>query len=194
LWEYSPVGSIEAPFHFVGPNQINFQVPTGIPPDENIPAQLIRPDGSTLLTTFNISPAAPGIFSVLQNGQGQGAVLNGDFSQNGNPESILGARPAPRGSLIYIFATGGGETDPLLLPGEPAPADGNPLVLTRIQPTVTIGGQEARVQFSGMAPGWVGLWQINAEIPNTVSPGPAVPLTITADGLTSNTVTIAVDP
>ena len=44
-----------------------------------------------------------------------------------------------------------------------------------------------------MAPGWVGLWQINAEVPPEVTPGPAVPLTITAGGIASNTVTIAVD-
>ena len=45
----------------------------------------------------------------------------------------------------------------------------------------------------GMAPGFVGLWQINAEVPASVTPGPAVSLTITAGGVTSNTVTIAVE-
>ena len=84
-------------------------------------------------------------------------------------------------------------TDPPLLPGEAAPASGNPLILTRVQPTVTIGGVQARVLFSGMAPGWVGLWQINAEVPQSVTSGPAVSLTITAGGVTSNTVTIAVE-
>jgi uncharacterized protein (TIGR03437 family) len=74
-----------------------------------------------------------------------------------------------------------------------AAASGNPLVLTRAQPTVTIGGQAARVLFSGMAPGWVGLWQINAEIPQSTTPGPAVPLVVSAGGVTSNTVTIAVE-
>jgi uncharacterized protein (TIGR03437 family) len=48
------------------------------------------------------------------------------------------------------------------------------------------------VQFSGMAPGYVGLWQINAQIPQSVTPGNAVPLVVTAGGATSNTVTIAV--
>ncbi len=192
LWEYSPAGSTDAPLAFVGPNQINFQVPTGIPPRVNVPAQLIKPGGTTLLTTFNILATAPGIFTVLQRGGGQGAVLNDDFSQNGSAQSILGAKPARRGSVIQIFATGAGETDPPLLAGEPAPASGNPLVLTQVQPTVTIGGSPARVLFSGMAPGFVGLWQINAEVPQDVSPGPAVPMTITAGGVASNTVTIAV--
>ena len=95
--------------------------------------------------------------------------------------------------MIQIYATGAGETDPPLLPGEAAPASGNPLFLTRAQPTVAIGGQTARVLFSGMAPGWVDLWQINAEIPMTTTPGSAVPLSITADGVSSNTVTIAVE-
>ncbi|MBI4463165.1 MAG: hypothetical protein HY647_00540 [Acidobacteria bacterium] len=192
-WVYSSTGAVDAPLHFVGPNQINFQVPTGISLGDSVPAQLTKPDGSTLLTTFRIVPTAPGIFTVLMNGQGQAAALNQDNSQNGNPQSILGAKPAARGSVIQIFATGAGETDPPLLPGEPAPANGDPLVFTRVQPTVTIGGQTARVLFSGMAPGWVGLWQINAEVPQNVTPGPAVPLTLTAGGTLSNTVNIAVE-
>jgi uncharacterized protein (TIGR03437 family) len=64
--------------------------------------------------------------------------------------------------------------------------------MSQVQPTVTIGGKNAKAQFSGMAPGFVGLWQINAEVPADVTPGGAVPLVITAAGAQSNTVTIAV--
>ncbi len=191
-WVYSAVGAAAAALLFVGPTQINFQMPTEMRLGEAIPIQMERADGTTLLSTMRVVPAAPGIFTVLQNGRGQGAVLNQDNSLNGTPESILGARPAARGSVIQIFATGAGVTIPPLLAGEPAPASGNPLVFTQVQPTVTIGGKNARVLFSGMAPGWVGLWQINAEIPQDVTPGPAVPLSITAGGIASNAVTIAV--
>ena len=65
-------------------------------------------------------------------------------------------------------------------------------MVTKVQPTVTIGGVSTRVLFSGMAPGFVGLWQINAEVPQSVTPGNAVPLVISAGGVSSNTVTIAV--
>ena len=186
-WNYSSTGAVQAPLLFVGPNQINFQIPPGIAPGSAVAAQLTKPDGTTLLTTLNITATAPGIFTVLQNGQGQAAVLNQDNSQK-----LLGANPAARGSVIQIYATGGGETTPSLLPGEAAAASGNPLVLTNAQPTVTIGGQQATVQFSGMAPGYVGLWQINAQIPQTVTPGNAVPLVVNAGGAATNTVTIAV--
>jgi uncharacterized protein (TIGR03437 family) len=191
-WTYSATGSIEAGLTYVGPSQINFQVPPGINPGDSVPAQLQLPNGKTLLTTLRLVSAAPGIFSILMNGQGQGAVLNQDNSPNGDPQRFLGVKPAARGSVLQIFATGAGETTPALAAGEAAPAGGNPLVLTKVQPTVTIGGKNAKVQFSGMAPGFVGLWQINAEVPADVTPGMAVPLVITAAGATSNTVTIAV--
>ncbi len=192
VWTYSSTGSILAALLAVGPNQINFQIPPGIAPGSTIPAQLTRPDGSTLLATFNIAPAAPGIFTMLQNGQGQGTVQNQDYSQNGSSQSIGRAQPAERGSVIRIYSTGGGETTPSLLPGEPAPASGIPLVTTNIQPTVTIGGVTAQVLFSGIAPGYAGLWQINAVVPQNVTAGNAVPLTVTSGGVASNTVTIAV--
>jgi uncharacterized protein (TIGR03437 family) len=161
-------------------SQINFQIPAGIPTGDAVPMQITNPDGTTSTGIVKITTAAPGIFSVLKNGQGQGAVLNQDSTQN------FGMNPAARGSVVQIFATGAGDTTPTLLAGEAAPASGNPLILTKIQPTVTIGGQAAKVSFSGMAPGWVGLWQVNVEIPQTVAPGLAVPLTITAGGVTSN--------
>ena len=191
-WTYSSTGAIQAPLLFVGPNQINLQIPPGITPGTAIPAQLTRPGGSTSLTTLNITATAPGIFTVLQNGQGQGAVQNIDFSQNGDPQSILGAKPAALGSQIEIYATGAGDTNPPLLPGQSADPSGSPLVLTNVQPTVTIGGQPAQVLFSGMAPGFVGLCQINVLIPQSVTPGNAVPLVVNAGGVASNTVTIAV--
>jgi uncharacterized protein (TIGR03437 family) len=191
-WNYDATGALQAPLLFAGPTQVNLQIPPGISPGAAIAAQLTKPDGKILLTTFNVETATPGIFSLLQNGRGQGAVLNPDYSQNGDPATIAGAKPAARGSVIQIYATGAGATIPALAAGEAAPASGNPLVFTQVKPTVTIGGKAAEVQFSGMAPGYVGLWQINARIPDDVTPGNAVPLSITADGATSNTVTIAV--
>ncbi len=60
-------------------------------------------------------------------------------------------------------------------------------------PSVTIDGVPATVTFSGLAPGFVGLYQVNVEVPQEVSPGPALPLILTINGVPSNTVTIAVE-
>ena len=64
--------------------------------------------------------------------------------------------------------------------------------MTTMTPGVTIGGVEAKVTFSGLTPGLVGLYQVNALVPEGSSVGSAVPVTISIGGATSNAVTIAV--
>ena len=59
-------------------------------------------------------------------------------------------------------------------------------------PTVTIGGVPASVSFSGLAPGYFGLYQVNAQVPANAPTGNAVPVVLTIGGVSSNTVTIAV--
>jgi adhesin/invasin len=57
---------------------------------------------------------------------------------------------------------------------------------------VTIGGVQASTNFAGLAPGYVGVYQVNALVPVTITPGPAVPLTLSIDGAPSNKVMIGV--
>jgi uncharacterized protein (TIGR03437 family) len=184
---YSPTGSVLAPLLYAGPRQINFQVPPAIS-GEAVPLQFQRADGKTSLSSMRVVSTAPGIFTVLASGTGPGAVLNQDGSLN------FPNNPAARGSVIQIYATGAGPTTPALGPGEAAPASGNPLVLTQVQPAVTIDSKPAQVLFSGMAPGFVGVWQINAVVPPDAQTGQSVSLRVTAGNVSSNVVNIAVRP
>ncbi len=81
---------------------------------------------------------------------------------------VVAATPVIRGIIpspvfVQIYATGLGELDAAIPEGVPAPLDG--LVRTRQLPRVRMGGKEAEVQFSGLAPGWVALYQVNAILP-----------------------------
>jgi uncharacterized protein (TIGR03437 family) len=58
---------------------------------------------------------------------------------------------------------------------------------------VTIGGVNAQVAFSGLAPGFVGLWQLNVKIPDNAPTGNAVPLVISIGEKISRTTTVAVN-
>jgi uncharacterized protein (TIGR03437 family) len=58
--------------------------------------------------------------------------------------------------------------------------------------TVTIGGQEARILFAGLAPGFSGLYQINAFVPANSATGDAVEVILESAGQRSRPVTIAV--
>ena len=89
------------------------------------------------------------------------------------------SRPARRGEYLEIYATGLGSVSRLQGDGQPkTPAN---VAISRT-PVVTIGGVPAAVTFSGLAPGGVGLFQINAQIPDGALAGSAVPVTISLNG------------
>jgi uncharacterized protein (TIGR03437 family) len=174
-----------APLYYVDPgqNQINFLVPAGI-------AAGIRPVrvivGATQQdSTVRIMSAAPGIFVIDSTvAPGRGAVLNQDYSVNSS------SNPAKRGEIIQIFATGPGALSQAIPDGAVAPSD--PLVMTASKPQVYISGVEADVRFSGMAPGFAGLWQVNAVVPAQSFISGRVPLKIFIDGVDSNEVSFFV--
>ena len=180
------------PLLYVDQRQINFQVPPGISPSTALSiAHIERPDGTELIGNYFISASAPAIFTLNQLGFGAGAVVNQDNSVN-SPSN-----PAPRGSVIQIFATGGGDTTPLLAPGQAAPANGDPLIPMNVTPLVLIGTPKdqalngpGELLFNGLAPGLLGVWQINARIPQNTTPGSQVPLSLYLLG--SRTQSIAV--
>lgn len=76
-------------------------------------------------------------------------------------------------------------------PGAPAPGS-PPYSETTTTPIVMVGGAPATVLFSGLAPGLVGAYQINASVPTESAKGDSVPVGLSIAGVTSNTVTIAV--
>jgi uncharacterized protein (TIGR03437 family) len=129
--------------------------------------------------------AQPGVFTVSQSGTGQGVVLDGLNNLVDSSHAVKA------GEVVVIYATGLGATNPAVATGQAAPAV-PPLALVTTPVKVTIGGVEAAVEFAGLAPGFVGLHQVNARVPAGVSPGSAVPLVLTQNGVASNTVTIAV--
>jgi uncharacterized protein (TIGR03437 family) len=185
------LGNTPLPLQYVGPNQINALVPTSIP--TNTTQQLIVQRDSTQAAALSVSLAdsQPGIYTVNQQGSGQGAVLTSDnvlAAPTGG--AFAGAHPATRGSNIQVFATGLGPV--MNAPPDGAPAPSSPLASTLRNVTATIGGVSAPVLFSGLAPGFVGLYQVNVTVPPTAPAGDAIALVLTQDNVSSNPVTIAI--
>ena len=77
-------------------------------------------------------------------------------------------------------------------PATGAPASSNPLSTTLVTPTVTIGGIAATVNFSGLAPGFVGLYQVDVQVPENAPTSDVTPVTLAIGGVSLNTVTMAV--
>src|SRR5258708_6158085 len=133
-----------------------------------------------------VSRTAPGIFALDSSGSGQGAIQNQDYSVNGL------SRPAAIGSIITIYATGGGRTNPQAPDGS---LIGVPLPLVVETLTVKIDGQDADVLYAGMAPLQVnGVLQINARIPWSLKRGGSLPIDVTVGGTSAQSgVTVSVE-
>jgi len=174
---------------FTTANQVSAIAPFGL---QGKTFTSIRVESGTSISNaieVPVAPTSPGIFSQSQAGVGQGAILNQDFS----PNSIR--RPARGGDVIQIFLTGGGQTRPASVDGELVPLT-QPFPELLAQTRVMIGGLEARLLYSGGAPGLVyGVVQVNAFVPASVEPGNAVPVDVTIGTATSQPgITLAVAP
>jgi uncharacterized protein (TIGR03437 family) len=101
------------------------------------------------------------------------------------------ARPAKKCEYITIWATGLGAVTHTPDTGAAALVD--PLSYTTTVPEVTLGGVPAPVFFSGLAPGFVGLYQVNVKVPEEAPSGNAVDVILTLGGVASNAVTMAIE-
>jgi len=178
------IGGYEAPLFYADGGQVNAQVPFELAPGV---ATLVvtGKDSAGAPGTVTIVSAQPGVFTVSQSGTGQGVVLDGLNNLVDSSHAVKA------GEAVVIYATGLGATSPPVATGQAAPAV-PPLALVTTPVKVTIGGVDAAVEFAGLAPGFVGLYQVNARVPAGVTAGNAVPLVLTQNGVPSNTVSIAV--
>jgi uncharacterized protein (TIGR03437 family) len=182
---------VAAALTYAGGSQINAVVPYEVAGQTSTKMTVAYQGGTSAPLTLNVQDATPAIFSLDFTGQGNGAILNQANSLNGK------SGPAARGSVVQIFLTGGGVTNPASTDGWITTTIDGQLPLLVTQPvTVTIGGVASpQINYSGGAPGSVaGLTQINAVVPESVTPGSAVPLVIGIGTWQSQSgITIAVD-
>jgi uncharacterized protein (TIGR03437 family) len=180
------VNGVAAPLLGVWATQINFQVPGGTAAGTTQIAISV-PGQNPVTGTMQVVSSSPGIFLR-------------DFGSLDRPAAVLTAGyqlitstvRAERNGLIQIFGTGAG---PLTVPvADGAAAPFSPLAETTLLPRVFVGSEEAVVKFSGLAPGFAGLWQIDALLPDAASITGEAPLVVVAPGgYASNGVTIWVE-
>ncbi len=185
------VGNFAASLFFVSPTQVNLQVPWEVA--GHTQAMVNATVGAAAISTqqmIMIDAFAPGIFTLNEPGSSQGVVLIAGTQLLAAPAKTGGKKPVAAGKFVSIYCTGLGAVSNQPATGFAAKAD--PLSFTSTTPTVTIGGIVANVSFSGLAPGSVGLYQVNVQVPMGTPAGDAVPVILKIGGVTSNTVTIAV--
>lgn len=179
---------MKAPLYYFSPQQVNFVFPSNAPAGLQRIAVRVAGTGELIAGGIvSVADYSPAFFTHDQNGQGQAAAINQDGSLNGPNH------PAPRGSIVQLFGTGQGPVSSPVADGHPAPlapvntvaaptSDGVACLAGK-KPLVCValggsggGAQFAEIQYSGLAPGLIGVWQLNIKIP--------------ADGLLGDTIIV----
>ena len=165
-----------APLIYAGPNQINAVVPfeinaatTSMTISQN--GQLIGP------VALPVASSTPALLTL--DGSGTGAA----FARNLPDMSLnTAANAAPAGSVVVLILVGAGQSSPAQVTGNIDTATGT----TVLPVTATIGDLPATVVYSGPAPFLIaGATQLNLRIPATVTPSPAVPVSIQVGSATT---------
>ncbi len=169
------------PILYVSPSQINAELPTGTA--GNLTLRIATPGGILDNFTINTTTTAPAIFRSTIPGMADpvATILRAE-----NNLLVTPSNPVHRGDVLSIYATGLGATSPNFVAGTPA---SNSLVSVAIPPAVTLGGVPVQVLFAGLAPGQIGVYQINVKVYNNVPTGLSVPLQISQGG---NSTSVAV--
>ena len=189
-----------APLYYVSYGQVNFLMPNEVAPGE-VTVRVERNGQASANTTVRVIARKPKILQLLDSGNeayyaiAQNASRNNSFpipTRFGIPNS----EPARPGDTLVIYALALGPTSPPVASGTAAPssplarATGNWRVV--FGTGVFVSGIEVTPDYIGLAPGFVGLYQINVQIPANCPKGDQVALYLQEDGGGSQQVLIAV--
>ena len=166
------VNGISAPMAYVSPGQLNVQIPYET--SAGLAVLAVNNNGQIASYLLTMNAAAPELFVTPQ----------GFLTPNG---------VARAGDTIAAYMTGEGDVTPFLATGNsPAPGTAvKDLPAPRLPVSITVGGVNAAITFTGIPPGFVGVTQINFTIPNSVAAG-VQPVVVTVGGASSSGASIRI--
>ncbi len=169
------INSLIATLYYVDSSQINAQVPWEASGASYLTVQVIVNGLPSNLATVALAANAPGLLLVTH-------------ALDGSP--VTASQPATPGEYLTIYGLGLGPVTNS--PGDGTASSTTPLSYTLQSPVLTIGGAVANVSFSGLTPGFTGLYQVNAQVPGGTANGDDITIVLSIGGAISNTITTSV--
>jgi len=156
------INGTPAPVQLVSATQINCIVPYELNTPYAVVTVTYNNSTSNPVTLYT-DTSAPGIFTTNQAGTGEAAALHPDYSV------VSSSSPAKVGEAIAVYVTGLGPVSPPSADGAPSPT--SPLSKATDTIDVYVDNVQATVSYSGLAPGFAGLYQINFTVPQIPDTG-----------------------
>jgi minor extracellular serine protease Vpr len=189
---FALIGATQAPLYFLSSGQINIQIPFEAAATQQVPIVLSVGNALTVPQMLSIVPATPGVLSQ-DDGPTASAPQNGAhmIAQHSSDYSLVtSSNPAKPGEYLIMYLVGMGATNPPVASGASSPS--SPLAKVTQEPTVTVGSQSATVEFAGLTPGFVGLYQINFQVPTGASSG-ELEVDVSQNGVAANATMLPVN-
>jgi uncharacterized protein (TIGR03437 family) len=167
---------------YISPGQVNVQVPTDIPTGILI-LQVNSPGGKSADYEVVVNAIEPGLYAPqsykingLQYVAGFDNNNNGALALPANSVAGVDTQPASPNDVITLYGLGFGPVTPAVPAGQVSQG------LTSLPSfSISIGGVDAQVQYAGLAPNYVGLYQFNVVVPS-IPANNAAPVTFTVNG------------
>ena len=185
-----PAAGISVPGHisYISPTQINVQVPWEVQGNSQAQMKVITANIASQIYNLPLASYGPAVFEYTgADGMLYAAAL--DTSSR----LITTAHPAQRGQYISLYANGLGPVTNQPASGATSPESPLAQAVSLEAISVTIGGIPATVAFVGLAPDYVGLYQLNVVVPTDSASG-VQPLVITGNSVVAKTTLLAVSP
>ena len=163
------IHGIPAPLFFIAPTQINFQVPFEVPAGATVEVIVDRDGVQSPVETARVNQFAPAVFV-------DPTTKDPIVTRFPDNAVISTANPARPGDVLILYLTGVGGLTSRPTTGQATP--GSPLPESSLPATVTLGGQPVTVLYAGLSPFFIGLAQLNLQLPATLPPGAKLPLLI----------------
>ncbi len=171
--------------YYVSPTQVNVQVPWELAGQTSTQIKVTIDFSPGNVVTVPVVSVSPALFAYTDSALNTSIAAALDESN----AVVNGGHPVARGHVVQLYVNGLGAVNATPASGAPAPA--SPPSTTVATPTVSIGGQAAAVQFSGLAPGFSGLYQVNAVVPANIGAG-VQPVVVSSGGISSPPVSLPV--
>jgi uncharacterized protein (TIGR03437 family) len=176
------VNNVAAPMLYSIPSQVSVQIPFEVAGQSTATVVVSVAGQESVSRQINIAPAAPGFFTWNQAGTGEAVVVHQD-----GVSLVSAQNPASKNEVLIFYLTGLGALNPALGTGVPAAAN-----VVAAQVTMMFGSANAVIEYAGAAPGFIGLNQINARVPQGAPVGNDVPISISVAGRQGNPVVVAI--
>lgn len=168
------VNNYPADLYYVSPTQINFLVPSNLLP-QTATVQVLVDSLAGPAVQFTLATAAPALFQL----DGQTAVAT-----DANGDVLTSTSPANPGEVVILWATGLGQVSPPVIYGQIPTAAAS--LVSGATLSILLNGvaiDPNAIEYTGLAPGYAGLYQINFALPTSTPANPQIQLQL--DGATS---------